>query len=188
MAGTRITMSALKQILLLRSLGTGKKKIADSTGISKTSINGYMDQIARKGYLLQDLIQMDEPALEVLFLDAKESDEIVRFNTLKEMFPCFSEELRRTRVSRMILWQEYKEKHPLGYGYSQFCYHYQQWRASNNTSLHIEQKPGDKVYIDFAGKKFPVIDRNTGEIIEVEMLVATKIPGFISSTISVTGL
>jgi len=173
MAGTRINMSSLKQILLLRSLGTGKKKIAGQTGISKTTINDYFCHITRKGYVLQDLIQMEEPALEVLFTDAKESEEIARYNALKELFPYFSEELGRVGVNRMVLWQEYKSKHPAGYSYSQFCYHYQQWTASSKTSLHIEQKPGDKVYVDFAGKKHPIVDRNTGEIREVEMLVAT---------------
>ena len=71
MAGTMIPMSSLKQILLLRSLGTGKNKIALSTGISKTTINGYLDQIVRKGYILQDLVQMEEPVLEALFTDAR---------------------------------------------------------------------------------------------------------------------
>jgi len=173
MAGIRITMSSLKQILLLKSLGTGKKTIARLTGVSKTTMNDYFDQIARKGYILQDLIRMDEPALEALFTNDKESEEITRYNTLKELFPYFSEELRKVGVNRMILWQEYKEKHPLGYSYSQFCYHYQQWATSSRTSLHIEQKPGDKVYVDFAGKKYPIVDRYTGEIREVEMLVAT---------------
>jgi transposase len=173
MAGTRIPMSSLKQILLLRSLGTGKNKIEELTGVSKHTINGYLDQIARKGYVLQDLIQMEEPALEALFHGANEGDEIQRFNTLKELFPSFLEELHRVGVNRMLLWQEYKAKHPLGYSYSQFCYHFQQWNATNKSSLHIEQKPGDKVYVDFAGKKFPIVDRYTGEVREVEMLVAT---------------
>jgi len=116
-------MSSLKQILLLRGLGTGKKKIAQQTGISKTTINEYFDQIQRKGYVLQDLIQMDEPALEALFYNAKDNDEITRYNTLKELFPYFSDELHRTGVNRMVLWEEYKASHPWGYGYSQFCYH-----------------------------------------------------------------
>jgi len=114
MAGTKIPMSSLKQILLLRSLGTGKNRIEKLTGVSKHTINGYLDQIARKGYVLQDLIQMEEPALEAMFIDANEDGEIQRFNTLKELFPGFLEELRRVGVNRMVLWMEYKEKYPSG--------------------------------------------------------------------------
>ena len=173
MSGIKITTSSLKQILLLRSLGTGKNKIATITGRSRVTINAYLDQIARKGYILQDLIKMDEPALEALFNSAEGAEDIQRFNDLKNLFPYFEEELRRTGVNRMVLWEEYKEKKPEGYSYSQFCYHFQQWTAQNKSSLHIEQKPGDKVYVDFAGKKFPLVDGYTGEITEVEMLVVT---------------
>lgn len=83
------------------------------------------------------------------------------------------EELRRVGVNRMVLWQEYKEKNPGGYSYSQFCYHFQHWNSSQKSSLHIEQKPGDKLYVDFAGKKFPIVDRQTGEKTFLEMLVVT---------------
>jgi len=120
MAGTRIMMSSLKQILLLRSLGTGKNKIASITGRSKTTINAYLEQIDRKGYVLQDLIQMEEPTLEALFHHRDEFDEIYQFNALKDQFPCFREELRRVGVNRMLLWEESKEKNLGGYSYSQF--------------------------------------------------------------------
>ena len=89
------------------------------------------------------------------------------------MFPYLTEELRRVGVNRWLLWHEYKSNYPSGYSYSQFCFHLQSWIASNKTSLHIEQKAGDKLYVDFAGKKYSIIDRATGELIEVEMLVAT---------------
>jgi hypothetical protein len=147
MAGKRIPMGSLKQILLLRNLGTGKKTIARQTGVSKVAINEYLAVITRKRYVLQDLIQLEEPVLEALFFNAKEIEEVARYNLLKELFPSFAEELNEVGVNRMFLWQEYKQTHPDGYGYSQFCYHYQQWATANKTTLHIEQKPGDKVYI-----------------------------------------
>ena len=33
-------------------------------------------------------------------------------------------ELRRKGVTLQLLWQEYREAHPEGYGYTQFCEHY----------------------------------------------------------------
>ena len=53
MAGKRIPMGSLKQVLLLRNLGTGKKTIARQTGVSKVAINEYLDVITRKGYVLR---------------------------------------------------------------------------------------------------------------------------------------
>ena len=36
-------------------------------------------------------------------------------------------------------------------------------------TMHIEHKAGDKAFIDFAGKKLSIIDRETGEVKEKEM-------------------
>lgn len=38
--------------------------------------------------------------------------------------------------------------------------------------MHIDHKAGDKVYIDFAGKKLQVVDPSSGEIQDVEVFVA----------------
>ena len=38
--------------------------------------------------------------------------------------------------------------------------------------MHMEHKAGDKLFVDFAGKKLNITDRITGEIHEVEVFVA----------------
>ena len=47
-------------------------------------------------------------------------------------------------VTRHLLWDEYRRKDPDGYGYSQFCYHFQMWENSQEISMHMEHKAGDK--------------------------------------------
>jgi transposase len=37
--------------------------------------------------------------------------------------------------------------------------------------LHIEQQPGDKMYIDFSGSKLSIVDPSTGEIKYMEVFV-----------------
>lgn len=60
-----------------------------------------------------------------------------------------------------------------GYNYSQFCHHYHSWRIiENSVSMHIEHKSGDKMFVDFTGKKMEIIDKDTGEIKKVEIFVA----------------
>jgi transposase len=39
--------------------------------------------------------------------------------------------------------------------------------------MHVEHKPGDKLYIDYTGKKIPYVDRATGEVKEAEVLLTT---------------
>jgi len=65
------------------------------------------------------------------------------------------------------------QKHPSGYGYSQFNEHINRWQNKvKSSSGKLTHKAGDKVYIDYTGKKLYVTDKQTGEITEVEVFVA----------------
>ena len=35
--------------------------------------------------------------------------------------------------------------------------------------MHMEHKVGDKMYIDFASEKLSIVDKDTGEVTEVEV-------------------
>ena len=41
--------------------------------------------------------------------------------------------------------------------------------------MHMEHKPGDKLYIDFAVTKLSYVDRQTGEIIPAEVLITSLV-------------
>ena len=58
------------------------------------------------------------------------------------------------------------------FSYSRFCDHFKQYRISQGGSLRFEYQPGDKLFIDFTGKKLAVIDPLTGEVTEVDVYVA----------------
>ena len=59
------------------------------------------------------------------------------YNTLHQKFDSISKELKRTGVTLQMLWHEYRQEHPDGYSYTQFCYHYQVWRSSSEITMHI---------------------------------------------------
>ena len=70
------------------------------------------------------------------------------------------------------IWEEYRQEQPDGYRYSQFCYHFQVWRDGDEVTMHIEHKVGDKLFVDFAGKKLTVSEPRRGGGREVESFVA----------------
>jgi transposase len=72
-----------------------------------------------------------------------------------------------------LLWLEYKNQHPEGYQYSQFCERFNQWKKTLQLSLRQEHKAGEKLFIDYAGPTMSVIDVETGEIKEAQLFVAT---------------
>ena len=81
-------------------------------------------------------------------------------------------ELKRKGVTRILLWQKYKVTHPNGIGRSQFNRYFALWKAQVNPTMHMEHKAGDKLYVDFAGEKLSIVDKQTGEIQQVEVFVA----------------
>ena len=95
-----------------------------------------------------------------------------KYEDISKLFPYFVTELKKTGVTLMILWNEYQKKHPDGYSYSQFCYHFQVWRNASKVTMHIEHKAGDKMFVDYAGDRLMIVDRKTGKEQPVEVFVA----------------
>jgi transposase len=81
-------------------------------------------------------------------------------------------ERAKTGVTLELLHQEYLESHPDGYRYTQYCDYYREWLASRGLTMRIEHRAGEKLFVDYSGKKPHYIDRATGEAIEVELFVA----------------
>lgn len=70
------------------------------------------------------------------------------------------------------MWEEYPGSHPDGYGYSRFCELFRGFEQRLSRTMRQEQAAGDKVFVDYSGKKIPIVDRDTGEIREAEIFVA----------------
>ena len=171
MAGKTISMSKLKQIIRLRGDGVALQTIARAVDISRNTVKKYLRLIEIRELSSEALLHMSDEQLDALLADP-DPDEEQRLAALSSLFPYMEKELRRTGVTRWILWGEYKQKHPDGFSYSRFCDHFKQYRISQGGSLRFEYQPGDKLFIDFTGKKLAVIDPVTGEVTEVDVYVA----------------
>src|SRR5438445_10683479 len=81
-------------------------------------------------------------------------------------------ERRQPGVTLELLHLEYLEQHPDGYRYTQFCEIYRRWLGRRGLSMRQVHHAGEKLFVDYAGKKPSIIDATTGEVIEVELFVA----------------
>jgi transposase len=81
-------------------------------------------------------------------------------------------ELRRPGVTLKLLHEEYLAQHPDGYGYTQFCEAYREWRRQQRLTMRQVHRAGDKLFVDYAGKRPSIVDPKTGERTEVELFVA----------------
>lgn len=81
-------------------------------------------------------------------------------------------ERRRAGVTLELLHVEYLQRHPDGYQYSRFCDLYSEWLGRRGLSMRQVHHAGDKMFVDYAGKKPYFVDGQTGECIECELFVA----------------
>ena len=170
MANKQIEMRKVKKIFKLYSAGVSKRRISSQLGVSRNTVSKYITFFQRYQLTSYEVEAMTQEELHHLFTST-EKPKSERLRILESYFPYFDKELRKTGVTKELLWQEYYKKHPEGYQLTQFRYWYQQWTKEVSPVMHFTHKVGDKLFIDFTGKKLPVVDRHTGEIQELEIFI-----------------
>lgn len=172
MAMRRIAMNKVREIIRLHEQAhLGQRAIARALNISRPVIKEYINKITKAELSYEIIKTMDDDTLLQCVQD-KIQPTSKRYDILHQKFDYFQKELKRTGVTLERLWNEYRTNHTDGYSYSQFCYHFQVWRNTSDLTMHIDHKAGDKMFVDFAGKKLEIVDKQSGEIQEVETFVA----------------
>lgn len=174
MAAKPISMSTLKQIILLYSQKTSVKQIVRITGISRNTVRQYIRQVEDSPELLENLLKLEDAALEsVLFGKGSNARQKNKYGGLQARLEYFYHGHTHLKITKYLLWLEYKEQDPDGYQYTQFCHHLQQLELVKKVSMVIDHQPADALYVDFTGRKAVYIDKETGEMIKAELFVAT---------------
>ncbi len=171
MAGKSIRMSQIKQLMQLHKQGKRKKEIARILGMSKNTVKAYLQKLSNSKQNIDDLLTLNDVVLETRFHPGNPAYSDNRFEVLKQHLDDYVNELKRTGVTRKLLWEEYRREHPEGYGLTQFCYHIGQHIAARSPSMVLQHKAGEKLFVDFAGKKLFYIDTQTGEMVECQVFV-----------------
>ena len=81
-------------------------------------------------------------------------------------------ELKRPRVNLLVLWEEYNAVHPDGYQYSRFCDLFRAFERRLTPVMRQHHVAGDKLFVDYSGKKIPIVDPRSGEVREAEIFVS----------------
>jgi len=171
MGALQLDIMKVKQILSLLIKGDSNRQIAEAIGVSRNTVNDYVKKLKSVDLSYQTLFDKDELDLQKLF-PSKESLDSVRYANLLNMFPHFTAEMKKPGCTRQHLWNKYREEHIEHYGYSRFCELFSAWQESKKVSGKLNHISGDKLYIDYTGKKLHIVNKSTGEVIDVEVFVA----------------
>jgi transposase len=165
-------MSNIRHILRLHTQNQTMSEIMVQTGIPHKTLKKHINDFKASRLSFEDINELTDKDLEELFVKPEESLTSEKLKTLYALFPVIDKELKRKGVTSMLLFEEYKSKYPEGVGKSQFRWHFSQWKSRVSPSMRKEHKAGDKLYIDFAGEKLTLIDKQTNDKKQAEVFVA----------------
>ena len=165
----RLKMKHIRKIIELKELtDLSVRAIRNALNLPRSTVNDYLTAFKASDLTLE-LIQSlnDDQIYTALFGEKSKGSsrplpDFVKMNT----------SLKKKHVTRSLLWEEYREQHPDGLGYSQFCEHYRLWSNKVSVSMRQVHKAGEKMFVDYSGLTMEVIDPKTGEISKAEVFVA----------------
>jgi transposase len=162
-------MRKTKEILRLKwTLGKSHRQVAASLNVGIGTVSEVLTRATAAGLEWGAVETLDEETLEQRLYPVHSPSER---RPLQD--PTYLHaELKRVGVTLKLLHAEYLEQHPDGYGYTQFCRHYEQWLSRQRVVMRQVHRAGEKLFVDYSGKKPQVTDPKTGECIDVELFVA----------------
>ena len=124
MANKLLSMHKIRQILLFLDRGISQRAIEKEVQITRKTIALYLQKFQQTGQNLSELIKLSDAQLEQtlgLIKPAVTEDVDPRKIHFNSLIDYFNMELKRTGVTRLLLWQEYIKEYPEGFQYSRFC-------------------------------------------------------------------
>jgi transposase len=166
-------MEDIKAVIRLNRDGFSNYAINEYTGISLPTIRKYLRKLKQANLSPEQALSLDGKTLfDLCFLQHQQPLPKERIQQLTAHFQYAEQELKKTGVTRQLLWLEYKQLHPDGYNYSQYCYHFTEYLKNKEVVMHLEHKAAETLMIDFAGKKLSYTHTDTGEVIECQVFAS----------------
>lgn len=165
-------MHHVRSIIRFLEKGYSVRSICRELPLSRPTITAYALRLQSHTASLKELQSMSDAALAaIVYTEAPPAAEDVRKSAFVQQVPYFLNELKRTGVTRLLLWREYRRQYPQGYGYTQFCVSLARHRNVVLPSMRIDHQPALVVMVDFAGDTMSYVDNATGEVFACPVLV-----------------
>jgi transposase len=163
-------MRKITEVLRLHAAGHSAREIARSTGTARSTVGEYLRRAEAAGVSWPLAEDLDDEALFALLFPRAEP-------TGTRPVPDWArvhKELksRSHHMTLRLCWLEWREQHPSGWGYSQFCEHYRRWLATKDVVMRLSYAAGERMFVDFSGDTAKWSDPETGEVHKAEVFVA----------------
>jgi transposase len=168
----RLSMRKIKEALRLKAAGLGNREIAASIGAGKTTVYEILARAEGAGISWPLPDDLDDEQLEAILYPPASA--VPAGGRPVPNWREVHRELKSKRhhVTLRLLWLEWKESNPDGWGYTQFCWHYSEWLSGQDVVMRLSYKAGERMFVDFSGDTMEIFDQSTGESTKAEIFVA----------------
>src|ERR1700710_1041151 len=119
-ARRELTMRQIRHMLRLAREGVSAREIGRTLRIARSTVQDNLGRASAAGLVWPLGPEITDAVLEErLFARAGTKQGLRR--RVEPDWPSLAREIRRPGVNLMVLWEEYRDAHPEGYGYSRFC-------------------------------------------------------------------
>ena len=169
----RLSMRRIRQVLKLHfGAGASARVIARELGVGHSTVQDYLTRAAAAGIAGRCRAELTDEALEQLLFPDAELQAGARRHREPD-WAALVREMKRPGVTLLILWEEYRAVHPRGLratAGSASC------SASSSAACRRRMRQnhvaGHKAFVDYSGKRVPIIDPLTGVVRMAEIFVA----------------
>ena len=169
-AKRELTMRQIRQMLRLHHDGVSAREIGRTLGLARSTIQDNLKRAEKAGIGWPLAPELTDGILEDRLFTKAGFKPGQRRRTEPD-WVALARELKRPGVNLMILWEEYRDAHPEGYGYSRFCDLFREFERRLTPVMRQHHAAGDKVFVDYSGKRVPIADPATGEVRMAEIFV-----------------
>ena len=169
-AKRELSMRQLRYLLRLHHDGVSVREIGRRLGVARSTVQDNLKRAAAA--------ELEWPLPDDISDDALERKLFGRAGftpgqrrRIEPDWADLARELRRPGVTMTILWEEYREVHPEGYGYSRFCDLLRGFERRLTPVMRQHHVAGEKAFVDYSGKRIGIVDPATGEIRDAEIFV-----------------
>ncbi len=164
-----MSIQRLRQLIrLLLSTHYSNRRIAQLAGISPNTVRTYRDKLRGSTCELADLALLTDNKLVSRLSPKIPTDSVKR----QPDWPHIHHLMQAKHQTLIQLWEEYRSLRPEdAYCYSQFTHYYREYVKCIDISMRQYYAPGEVCFVDFAGKRIPWTDPQTGETHLAEIFV-----------------
>jgi transposase len=166
-------MRKIREVLRLRfGLGLHQDQIARSCSIGQATVHRYLEKATAAKVTWPLPEDFDDRRLDELLFPKRPLRTPVQPRPGLDFGQLHTQLQAHKHLTLQLLWEEYRETQPDGYGYSRFCELYQRWNRNRDVVLRHDHNPGEKTFVDWAGDTVRIYDRESGEVTPASIFVA----------------